>query len=257
MDIANRQNSTPLCSAHIKNCGHVSSSNSQALYPNTMPDQNLRCGLWTSNVQTDRLMPDLNVLPLLQDFVDPTTIRGSAFEKGKIKQPLTDKTSPQNSTRLFSTPIKNCGHVSSSRCQGQYPNSMPEQNWRYGLSNSNVQTDHLLPDLNEPPLLQEFEDVDIDGDIPGKVDVSVNQTKGPRTFRLSGQNYHQIGSLLPPQGSTPKFAQLYIYDTENEVENRIHAISYCESNNQLHAEIVTDLKQMPDDHNVLAKSLEW
>ncbi|OIT27534.1 hypothetical protein A4A49_57007, partial [Nicotiana attenuata] len=88
----------------------------------------------------------------------------------------------------------------------------------------------------------------------GKVDVSVNQTNGPRTFRLSGQNYHQIGSLLPPQRSTPKFEQLYIYDTENEVENRIYAISYCESNNQLHAEIVTDLKQMLDDHNVLAKS---
>ncbi|OIT26773.1 hypothetical protein A4A49_60432, partial [Nicotiana attenuata] len=194
---------------------------------------------------------------------------------------------------------RNCGHVSSSQCQGQYPNSMPEQNWQYGLSNSNVQTDHLLPDLNEPPLLQEFEDVNIVtltlyftltildywdvGDatyeceycakskhfrenirtynsvfsftsMGGKVDVSVNQTTGPRTFRLSGQNYHQIGSLLPPQGSTPKFAQLYIYDTENEVENRIHAISYCESNNQLHAELVADLKQMLDDHNVLAKS---
>ena len=51
----------------------------------------------------------------------------------------------------------------------------------------------------------------------GKIDASVNQTKGPRTFRLSGQNYHKIGSLLPTKGSTPKFAQLYIYDTENEV----------------------------------------
>ncbi|OIT26852.1 hypothetical protein A4A49_58757, partial [Nicotiana attenuata] len=84
----------------------------------------------------------------------------------------------------------------------------------------------------------------------GKVDASVNQTKGPRTFKLSGQNYHQIGSLLPPEGSTPKFAQLYIYDTENEVQNRIHAPRI----NQLHAEIVQDLKQMLDEQNVLTKS---
>nr|XP_009768123.1 PREDICTED: uncharacterized protein LOC104219188 isoform X1 [Nicotiana sylvestris] len=88
----------------------------------------------------------------------------------------------------------------------------------------------------------------------GKVNFSVNKTKGPRTFGLSGQNYHQIGSLLPPEGSSPKFAQLYIYDTENEVENRIHAISRGEMNNQLHAEIVNELKQMLDDNNVLAKS---
>lgn len=71
-----------------------------------------------------------------------------------MKQPLTGITNPQNSIQFCSTPIKNCGYISSSRCQGQYPNSMPEQNWRYGLSNLNVQTDHLLPDLNESPLLQ-------------------------------------------------------------------------------------------------------
>lgn len=47
----------------------------------------------------------------------------------------------------------------------------------------------------------------------GKIDASINRRQGWRTFRLFGQNYHQIGSLLPPEGSTPKFAQLYIYDT--------------------------------------------
>ncbi|XP_059289718.1 uncharacterized protein LOC132043247 isoform X6 [Lycium ferocissimum] len=88
----------------------------------------------------------------------------------------------------------------------------------------------------------------------GKVDVSVNQTQGPRTFKLFGQNYHQIGSLLPPEGSTPKFAQLYIYDTENEVANRINAVSRGQDVNKLHAEIVADLKQMLDDNNVLAKT---
>ncbi|KAL4580719.1 hypothetical protein LXL04_016921 [Taraxacum kok-saghyz] len=54
----------------------------------------------------------------------------------------------------------------------------------------------------------------------GQVDKSINKGKGPYVFRLSGQNYHSMGSLLPDVGSTPKFSQLYIYDTENEEANR-------------------------------------
>ncbi|OIT01076.1 hypothetical protein A4A49_59966, partial [Nicotiana attenuata] len=226
------------------------------------------------------------------------------------KESLTDITNRLNFPRFRRTPIKRCGQVSSSHFQAQYPNSMQEHHLQYTLSSSNLQKEHLLPDLNEIPLFQgKYLYVNIDGDIPGhmqsnvqihdenedddvfegdevqswmtdegakskhfrenirtynlifsftsmggKVDVSVNKTKGPRTFRFSGQNYHQIGSLLPPEGSSPKFAQLYIYDTENEVENRINAISRSEINNELHAEIVNDLKQMLDDNNVLAKS---
>ena len=59
----------------------------------------------------------------------------------------------------------------------------------------------------------------------GKVDDSLNRKgRGPYVFRLHGQTYHKIGSLLPEPGATPKFAQLYIYDTENEIENRAKAI---------------------------------
>ncbi|KAM3221062.1 hypothetical protein P3L10_020330 [Capsicum annuum] len=87
-----------------------------------------------------------------------------------------------------------------------------------------------------------------------KVDSSVNQSRGPRTFKLSGQNYHRIGSLLPLEGSILKFAQLYIYDTDNEVQNRIHAVSRGHDINKLHVVIVSDLKQMLDSHNVLAKT---
>jgi hypothetical protein len=60
----------------------------------------------------------------------------------------------------------------------------------------------------------------------GKVDSSVNKGKGPFVFRLKGQNYHSIGSLLPLEGQKPKFSQLYIYDTENEVENRQTVLRY-------------------------------
>lgn len=59
----------------------------------------------------------------------------------------------------------------------------------------------------------------------GKVDDSINRRgRGPYVFRLHGQTYHSIGSLLPEPGAPPKFAQLYIYDTENETENRLNAL---------------------------------
>ncbi|XP_028752993.1 uncharacterized protein LOC114712613, partial [Neltuma alba] len=59
----------------------------------------------------------------------------------------------------------------------------------------------------------------------GKIDYSKNSGGGPYSFVLSGINYHRIGSLLPPKGSKPVYSQLYIYDTDNEVCNRISAIS--------------------------------
>ena len=56
----------------------------------------------------------------------------------------------------------------------------------------------------------------------GKVDKSINNGRGPYVFRLSGENYHRLGSLLPSNGAKPKFSQLYIYDTDNEISNRQH-----------------------------------
>lgn len=63
----------------------------------------------------------------------------------------------------------------------------------------------------------------------GKIDYSINQGGGPYTFRLSGQNIHRIGSLLPPEGNSPKFSQLYIYEPDAEVEHRKNAVRlvYC------------------------------
>ncbi|MCH81077.1 ATP-dependent DNA helicase PIF1 [Trifolium medium] len=60
----------------------------------------------------------------------------------------------------------------------------------------------------------------------GKVESKGNNGGGPPQFVLSGQNYHRIGSLLPQQDGTPKFAQLYIYDTKNEVHNRMKHVRY-------------------------------
>ena len=54
----------------------------------------------------------------------------------------------------------------------------------------------------------------------GKIDKSMHQGQGPYCFKLGGQNYHRIGSLLSDDGNSAKFQQLYIVDTQNEVTNR-------------------------------------
>src|SRR5262249_23148295 len=47
------------------------------------------------------------------------------------------------------------------------------------------------------------------------------QRIGISNFTVHSQIYHFIGSLLPNEGQAPKFAQLYIYDTKNEMKNRL------------------------------------
>ncbi|VAH01467.1 unnamed protein product [Triticum turgidum subsp. durum] len=93
----------------------------------------------------------------------------------------------------------------------------------------------------------------------GQVDYEINKRGGaPYVFRLNGQNYHQIGTLLPKDsgdnGCTPKFAQLYIYDTENEVKNRMQASTSKERKTQLDEGIVSRLLEMLDENNELVKS---
>lgn len=60
----------------------------------------------------------------------------------------------------------------------------------------------------------------------GKIENSVNEGQGPRVFKLHGENYHMIGSVKPKGNDTAKFSQLYIHDTENEVQNRLTALRY-------------------------------
>ena len=61
--------------------------------------------------------------------------------------------------------------------------------------------------------------------IGGKIDNSINRGRGRKVFRMTGINHHKMGSLLPKHGDVPKFCQLYIYDTENEIKNRLGSIN--------------------------------
>jgi len=55
--------------------------------------------------------------------------------------------------------------------------------------------------------------------------------------------YHKIGGFYPNNGSIPRFLQLYIYDTEHELENRML------ENPQLHQTIVYKLQKILHQYN--------
>lgn len=78
------------------------------------------------------------------------------------------------------------------------------------------------------------------------IDKSVTNRPGPFCYRIYGETYHCIGSLLPSEGEAPKFAQLYVVDTENEVKNRMAAVNTEESSKPLDEQVVADLKNMFD-----------
>ncbi|XP_045823935.1 uncharacterized protein LOC123916509 [Trifolium pratense] len=88
----------------------------------------------------------------------------------------------------------------------------------------------------------------------GKVISDKNKGHGPPNFVIAGQNYHRIGSLIPDEGERPKFAQLYIYDTENEVDNRLSHFREHSGSNVLDPSLVEDLLKVMDEHNILVKS---
>nr|XP_043611489.1 uncharacterized protein LOC122583120 [Erigeron canadensis] len=70
----------------------------------------------------------------------------------------------------------------------------------------------------------------------GKVNQGSLKGRGPYVFRLQGQNYHRMGSLLLAPGDQPKFSQLYIFDSKNEEANRERAIRMvrdCVKDNEL------------------------
>ncbi|KAL6552444.1 hypothetical protein OROHE_007808 [Orobanche hederae] len=87
-----------------------------------------------------------------------------------------------------------------------------------------------------------------------RIDHSINTGRGLNTFRINGQNYHRIGSLLPKQGAQPRYAQLYFFDTQNEVRNRMSAFIDKEAGEGVDENIVTSLIQMLDQSSSIAKA---
>ncbi|XP_021301588.1 uncharacterized protein LOC8068817 isoform X2 [Sorghum bicolor] len=87
-----------------------------------------------------------------------------------------------------------------------------------------------------------------------KIDRSMNDGRGPPVFKICGQIHYRIGSLLPSANQPPKFIQLYIYDTSNEVYNRIRALDSSEaSGSSLDTSVIEALTCTLDRHNPLVK----
>ncbi|KAG9442189.1 hypothetical protein H6P81_018043 [Aristolochia fimbriata] len=127
----------------------------------------------------------------------------------------------------------------------------------------------FLPLLSRPPqILQDLYDGKLDRNtykfknqvrvynsmfsftsIGGKIDNTINDGNGPYTFKISGAYYHRIGSLLPHRGQQPKFVQLYIYDTEHEIQNRMPAFHGEEPNSGVDECLVQIIKDMLDSVN--------
>lgn len=82
----------------------------------------------------------------------------------------------------------------------------------------------------------------------GKVDNSINNGGAPYIYRLNGQNHHLFGSLIPEAGDDPKFFQLYIYDIENEISNRLKWVNVG-GGDPLDIEILEGLSKMLDETN--------
>jgi len=85
------------------------------------------------------------------------------------------------------------------------------------------------------------------------IDRSINTGNGPYVFRINGVVHHRIGSLLPEPGNRPEYAQLYIYDTEHEVSNRLGILRNDDSSNDLDPNIVADIIKMLDTYNPLVQ----
>ncbi|GJZ56966.1 DNA helicase [Tanacetum coccineum] len=83
-----------------------------------------------------------------------------------------------------------------------------------------------------------------------KIDDSINIGGGLYVFKVFCQVYHWIGSLCPSAREAPRFLQLYIYDTKNEVENRMRHFGGIDNTN-LDPEIVQGLIHFLDAHNEL------
>ncbi|GJT52493.1 RNA-directed DNA polymerase, eukaryota [Tanacetum coccineum] len=87
-----------------------------------------------------------------------------------------------------------------------------------------------------------------------RIDHSINNGRGVYTFRVNGQSYHRIGSLLPKEGTQPRYAQLWFFDTENEVSNRMRAFIDTDNRDGVDAATVHTLTQMLDQYSSVAKS---
>ncbi|CAG8752199.1 5172_t:CDS:2, partial [Cetraspora pellucida] len=115
-----------------------------------------------------------------------------------------------------------CVHCNALHWLDERLTSSSRNSPKFGTCCSHGQV--ILPFLQDPPILlrQLFEcQDDLSKEFPhaftslgAKIDQSVFNGHGPYSFRISGELYHRVGSLLPDSDAEATYAQLYIYDLE-------------------------------------------
>ncbi|CAN6851901.1 unnamed protein product [Brassica oleracea] len=124
-----------------------------------------------------------------------------------------------------------------------------------------------LPPINQPPALLEkllqtkwfrdtirvYNSILAFTSVGMKMNYNVVHAPGPYTIRIQGQTHHRIGSLIPRQGCPPEYLQLYIFDTANELRNRLNAMGQTSAEGNIDEPIIALLIEMIDENNCLAK----
>ncbi|CAN6931205.1 unnamed protein product [Brassica oleracea] len=89
--------------------------------------------------------------------------------------------------------------------------------------------------------------------VGASIDHSITSGNGPPAYRIHGQLFHRIGSLIPMPGKPPQFLQMWIVDTDNEVTNRMKTMTRRKPSEALEEDIITGLTNMLDENNYLSK----
>ncbi|KAJ7638110.1 hypothetical protein B0H17DRAFT_890635, partial [Mycena rosella] len=77
-------------------------------------------------------------------------------------------------------------------------------------------------------------------------DRSINNGGGPPVFRIHGELCHRAGALLPSNGQTPMYAQLYIYEPRAALDYRM------QNNTNLRRDTMEVLQQIITAHHQYA-----
>lgn len=83
----------------------------------------------------------------------------------------------------------------------------------------------------------------------GNIDHSLNNGSGPFVFRVWGHTCDNIGSFKPPDEYEPKFARLYMYDSQEEFDKRLQ----FPRGDDIDASIVKDLSNMLERENSIVR----
>ena len=85
------------------------------------------------------------------------------------------------------------------------------------------------------------------------IDSTTGDSHGPYVFKIGGQIHHLMGSLLPIDNNFPKFAKLYIYDTENEIQNKMSSYIFDDASKNFTESITKLLIEMLGQTNKLVR----